>query len=418
MRSALHPSTWLKPSRCPFGRAGFPLFALLLAAVSAMSGTPHVAAQTSIELENVEALVRFGEQITFLATVESSIPLQTVSIVISDEASGLTQVEPVTVGADGRTEFRLDTRQNALRPFTTVTWLYRFTFPGGDFAQSQPFSVEYADDRFDWQTLDSGSLRVHWYEGDAAFGTAALETSEASLESIRELFPPDLSLPVEIFVYANVDDLRGTFTLDERAWLAGHADPALGVVMLVVEPGADQGMVMEQRIPHELMHVMIYRRLGAGYGRLPAWLGEGMATLVEIYPNSEYERVLAGAAAGDRLIPLARLCSSFPEEAGDAFLAYAEARSFTRYLHETYGSTGLLDLSAAYADGVDCERGTERLFGIPLSRLEADWRASSLGQDAFLRAFQNILPYLVLMCLVLLIPLIGAVATLRKKRKS
>ena len=384
-------------------------------AISILFYAPQVEAQTSIELENVQALVRFGEQITFLATVESSIPLQTISIVISDEASGLTQVAPVIIEADGRTEFHFDTRQNALRPFTTVTWLYRFTFPSGDTAESQPYSVRYADNRFDWQTLEAGSLRVHWYEGDAAFGQSAREAAQTSLESIGKLLPPDLSQPVEIFIYATADDLRSTFASDGRDWLAGHADPGVGVVMVLIEPGAEQGILMEQRIPHELMHVMLYRRLGAGYERIPVWLREGMATLAELYPNSEYERALVDAVAGDRLIPLADLCVSFPDETGQAFLAYAESRSFTGYLHETYGSTGLLDLSTAYADGVDCERGTERVFGIPLSDLESDWRSSVLGQRAYLPGLQTISPYLVLLCLVLIIPLIGMATTLRKK---
>jgi len=52
--------------------------------------------------------------------------------------------------------------------------------------------------------------------------------------------------------------------------------------MVVIEPGPNQSIVMEQRIPHELMHVMLYRSIGAGYNNLPAWLREGTATLAEV----------------------------------------------------------------------------------------------------------------------------------------
>ena len=41
-------------------------------------------AQTSVELENVVALVSFGEQITFVATVKSPLPIQEASILILD----------------------------------------------------------------------------------------------------------------------------------------------------------------------------------------------------------------------------------------------------------------------------------------------------------------------------------------------
>lgn len=272
-----------------------------------------------------------------------------------------------------------------------------------------------ADDPFNWQTLESGALKVHWYQGEANFGQAALETSQAGLESIAKLVPPNLEPPIEIFIYANADDLRGALVSGNENWVAGHADPALGVVRVAIEPGAEQKITMEQRIPHELMHIMLYRSIGPGYQNVPAWLREGMATLAEIYPNADYDRVLADAVKNNDLIPLKDLCVSFPAEAGQAFLAYAESRSFTNYLHDTYGSTGLQNLLRSYADGVDCERGTERAFGVSLTNLESDWRSSVLGQNAFLSALQNISPYLVLLCLVLIIPLIGVVSSLRKR---
>lgn len=279
------------------------------------------------------------------------------------------------------------------------------------------FFVWHRDDRFPWQSLETDALKVSWYQGDVSFGQAALNTAQSSLDSISRLVPLDLTQPVEIFLYADVDDLQMDIAPSGESWVAGHADPAAGIIRLVVKPGTEQAITMEQRIPHELMHVMLYRRVGAGYANLPAWLREGTATLAEMYPNADHERVIASAVTGNRLIPLRDLCTAFPSEAGQAFLAYAEARSFVKYLHDRYGSAGLITLAAAYADGVDCEHGTERVFGAPLSTLELDWRSSALGQNAFLSTVENIAPYLVLLCLVLIIPLVGIVGTLRNKRK-
>jgi hypothetical protein len=375
-------------------------------------------AQSDIGLENVEAFVDFGEAITFVATIQSSTTLQSVSISIADELQGITHTEPLKLPSDGRTEFRFDTKQNSLRPFTRVKWNYQFTFPDGSTVQSQSFFVQYSDNRFNWQTLESGTLRVNWYHDDASFGQAALDTAQAGLGSISRLMTLDLAQPVEIFIYANANDLHGTLDLGGEDWVAGHTNPALGVVMVVIESGVEQRLTMEQRLPHELMHVILYRSIGRGYQNIPAWLREGIATLAEIYPNADYDRVLADAAANNRLIPLRDLCLSFPADAGQAFLAYAESRSFTKYLYDTYGSAGLLNLAAAYADGVDCERGTERAFGASFLSLEAEWRSSLLGENTFLSTLQNITPFLVLLCLVLIIPLVGIVTTLRKKGNS
>lgn len=258
-------------------------------------------------------------------------------------------------------------------------------------------------------------LKVHWYQGDASFGQTALDAAQAGLESIGRLVPSALEQPVEIFVYASTADLQSELIPGSEQWIAGHADPAQGIIRAVIEPGSEQWIRMEQRIPHELMHVMLYRHVGPGYHNLPAWLREGMAVLAEVYPNPDYDRVLDDASENNRLIPIKDLCLPFPADTGDAFLAYAEARSFTNYLHDTYGSSGLLTLATTYADGIDCERGTERAFGVSLAALEAQWRSSVLGQNPALSVMQNIFPYLVLLCLILIIPLIGAVSTLRRK---
>jgi hypothetical protein len=343
--------------------------------------------------------------------------VQSASIIISVESQGIKHVEPLAVSAGGRAEFYFDTTQNGLRPFTQVKWSYKFTLSDGSTLQSEPFFVRYADNRYNWQTLESDLLTVSWYEGDEAFGRTALNAAREGASSIRQSMSLELSQPIEIYIYAATDDLRGTLVAGGEDWIAGHVDPALGVAMVVIEPGAGQGIALEQRLPHELMHVLLYRRVGSGYHKLPAWLREGTAALAEIYPNAEYDRALADAVTQDQLIPLREICEAFPGDAGRAFLAYAESRSFAGYLRERYGSTGLLDLAAAYADGLDCERGTERAFGVSLANLEADWRSSALGQDVFRSTAQDITPYLVLLCLVLVIPLVGIAGTLRKKRK-
>lgn len=395
-------------------RKGFLLF--VIATITLLNARhAYAQAQSGVELENVTASYRYGEQITFSAQIKSQVQIQQASIVVTDEANGLTQAQPLVIDQNGHSEYRLDVKQNVLRPFSSVKWTYHFALADGNTFQSGAYFIRYEDNRFDWQTFEASTLKVHWYNGDASFGQAALNAAQAGLDSISALMPLDLSQPTDIFIYSNSDDLRGTLVLGGEDWVAGHADPAIGVVMVLVEPGPEQSITMEQRIPHELMHVMTYRSVGAGYNNLPAWFREGTATLAEIYPNADYDRILADAAANDRLIPLKNLCASFAADRGQAFLAYAESRSFIKYLHETYGSSGLSSLASAYADGVDCEHGTERTFGTSLSNLEGKWRSSMLGKNAFISTLQNISPYLVLLCLVLLIPFAGILSTLRKK---
>jgi hypothetical protein len=281
--------------------------------------------------------------------------------------------------------------------------------------QSQTGSLRYDDDRFAWQVHDGDGFRVHWYYGDDTFATAALNAGAAGMQKVEEFFTPDLANPVDIYIYANESDLRGALYGTPDAWVAGHADPAAGILTVTIEAGADQNILMEQRIPHELMHVLLYRHVGAGYKNIPAWLREGMSTLAEVYPNPAYDRFLMDAAARGVLIPMLTLCDSFSSKSGAAFLAYAQSRSFTNYLRGQFGSDGLLNLATIYANGVDCERGTQRAFSVSFAKLERDWRTDVLGQNDLASTLGRFAPYLVLLCLVVLMPLIGVIAAIRKK---
>jgi len=360
------------------------------------------------------ATYQFGEQITFVAQMQPPVQIQQANIVIFDEAQAVTHVQAVDF-VNGRSEYLFDLRQNLVQPFAVVRWYYELTLSDGSVLQSDSYSMRYDDNRFTWQKLESGALRVMWVQGDAAFGQSALNAAQSGLQIISNIVPVDLTQPIDIFIYPTQNDLAA---LGAEIWVAGHADPASGRVLVVVEPGSSQSLSMEQRIPHELMHVMLYRQLGAGYSRLPAWLNEGIATQAEINPNADYDRVLLDASNRNALIPMALLCASFPTDSAQAFLAYAEARSFTTYLRDTYGAPALLNLAKAYTQGLDCENGAQRALGISLSKLESTWLEKNLGQNVWGVAFRNLLPYLVLLGLLIFIPIIlGLIASRQKVDK-
>lgn len=391
----------------------FRLFAIVLILVSALLNLNQAQAQSGIEMD-LSTSYKFGEQITFIGQIKSPVQIQSASILIFNSLQSVAYTYPVFFDQNGRSEFRLDIGLNAMRPFTTFVWNYEITLADGGKAQSQKSSFRYDDDRFQWRTLESAGVRIHWYNGDDQFGIAALNAAQAGLQSIRGFFAPDLTQPVDVFIYANESDLRGILYFTED-WVVGHSDSPTGIVMVLVEPGPEQGIILEQRIPHELMHVLFYRQVGAGYDKVPAWLREGISTLAEVYPNPDYDNVLKDAAARDVLIPMQNLCASFSPKLDLAFLAYAQSQSFTNYLRGQYGAEGLLALAQIYAGGVDCERGPERAFGVSLAKLETDWHASITGQSPLTATLEKLVPYLVLLCLVLVFPLIGVLGSMRKK---
>jgi hypothetical protein len=108
--------------------------------------------------------------------------------------------------------------------------------------------------------------------------------------------------------------LQNSLELTGTPWASGHASPALGVILIAVAPGADQRSQLEQLLPHEWMHLSQYAYMGSAYTNLPSWFTEGLASMAELYPHDEYQSTVADAGEEDRLIPLAGLCGTFPND--------------------------------------------------------------------------------------------------------
>lgn len=394
----------------------FVLFAL--AAALAPFNSAQAQVPSRIEVTDVGVSTVFGQQIAFSARIRSPIQIVQASLLFHESREKITRVENLRLDADGRTSVIYDASQNVFPPFSTLVFWYQVTLVDGTIETSNIFNVSYNDDRFPWRDVTSGMIKVHWYDGDDAFAHSALDAAGVGLLQINEIVPLTLNAPVDVYIYSTVDDLRGALTLGGQEWVGGHANPELGIVMVAITPSALQSIEMETEIPHELAHVMLYRALGDGYKNLPAWLNEGLASMVEQYPNADYAQALKIASQNDSLVPFLDLCDSFPPDTGRAFLAYAQSQSFTRYLRETYGTTGLTALTKHYADGLDCEVGATRALSVSLNQLDTRWREAVLGQNVIGVAIRNLSPYMAVMALVLIVPLWGAIDMIRGRRKS
>jgi hypothetical protein len=394
-------------------------FFLLLLALPAFGFTRPPQAGGGLDVRDIGISYDFGQQITFSARLTAAAPITEADISFRDVDEPNTRVEALTVSPDGSTSYRYDAALNVIRPFATIVFSYQATLSNGQTVTSTPFYFRYEDNRFNWKSLADGPVTVHWHEGDDAFGRAALDAARAGLQGLGQIMPVSLDAPLDIYIYSNAGELQSALTLGGSEWLAGHADPTLGVAMVSIAPGEMQTIELQRQVPHELVHIMLYRSTGPqGYNRLPAWLNEGIASMAELYPNPDYASALTLASGNGTLLPLDDLCASFPADSGRAFLAYSESDSFVRYLRDAYGYTGLVALTKAYSDGLDCEIGATRAVGTPLSQLDARWRESVLGQNVVGVATRNLLPYFVMLGFVLVVPLWTALASVRERRRD
>ncbi len=394
------------------------LMAILLTAAMLPFNVNQATAQGGIVVEEPQVAVSFGQSITFQAKIKSSIPIQQVSLLFRGINEENTRVETLAVGTDGFVSFTYDASLNIIPPFSWVVFWFQATLSDNQTYTSDPIRFQYKDDRFPWRDVSRENVNVHWYAGDDAFGAAALDAATSGVIAMNEIIPISLNEPIDIYIYSNPTDLQNTLLLGGDDWAGGHASPEFGVVMVAIAPGAGQVIEMQTKIPHELAHVMLFRSLGEKYASQPLWLLEGIASMVELYPNPDYARALEIASSSDTLLAFESLCASFPPDAGNAFLAYAQSQSFVSYIRDSFGSTGLTRLASSYSEGFSCELGATSALGTPLSQLDTRWRENVLGQNTAGIAMRNLLPFLLLLALVLMVPLWGAIDMLRQRRKN
>ncbi|MBI4771246.1 MAG: hypothetical protein HY784_12765, partial [Chloroflexi bacterium] len=295
-----------------------------------------------------------------------------------------------------------DLRTRAIPPFAAVEYWWQIEADGLPPLTTEHAYLLYKDNRFDWQTLSQPPVSLHWYSGDLTFAQTALDIAVAALGRIsRELSAPPPAR-MDIYLYADSGALQAGLRLAGREWIAGHADPALGVALVSVAPGLESRLEMSRVIPHELTHLLLYQLTGPAYSDLPGWLNEGIATDSENSATPEYALALTEAARDGQLLPFESLCGNFPPDDRQALLAYAQSGSVVHYIRTRFGSARLLALVDAYRDGASCASGVERALGLPLGRLQADWQRDTFHTSPLRAALRNLTPYGLLLGVLLL----------------
>ena len=366
--------------------------------------------ETQVTVTKTRVTYDFGEQITFRATLKAGSPPQKALLVFEETNQPYTSIEVMQATPQGEDTYELayihPLEEHLLRPFSTIEYHIEVRLENNQTYTSLNERFEYIDNRFEWQSRAESPFEVYWYEGDTVFAQSVLDVAQDGLQRLQGL----LRLPqpglIKIYAYPDSQTMQAALKPSSEGWIAGHADPDLGVILVTLPPGPEQRLMIEQRIPHEIAHVALYQMTRQGYENLPIWLNEGVASLAELYQNSDYYIILEDAKERDSLLPMSSLCQNFPRDVSSALLSYAQAASFTQYLHDTYGVSGLQKLVDTYANGYECERGAKVALGAGLSQIERQWQRDVLAENVTLTTFINLLPWLTLLALALAVPFV------------
>jgi len=383
---------------------------LILALLSGIFLGIAVPAQAAgeITIEPTKVDYTMGGTIGFETRVLSESPVEEVWVFVHSQGEISTIVGAATLHPSNGITYQLELSEHPLRAYSTIEYWYQIILENGMEITTDPENFVYFDNRFEWQYLAGLPFEIFWYEGDLPFGQQILNTAQEGMVRFQNFIPVPTPTDIQAYVYASASELQTALRLsgETGSWIAGHADPDLGVVVVTIPPGPAQTYEIKRQIPHEIAHVMMYQWLEDDYYNLPQWLREGLPSMAAMFPNHDYALLLENAYETESLLPIYSLCEYFPREASDFLLAYAQSANFSWFLYEQYGSSGLEALSLAYADGLSCEQGAQEALGKPLTELDREWRRKTFGENTLLSVLGELLPWIALLGIVLLAPMV------------
>jgi hypothetical protein len=395
------------------------LVAVVLSTLAvALFSSQFAAAQDVLRDISVEYV--FGGPVTFSAEFDPQEPPLEALVLFRIQGENNTLINPAEI-TENSLEYIHDQAAYALRPFTRVEYWFQLTYPDGRIFTSPENLFIYEDNRYEWKTLSREPFHVHWYDGDTAFAQGILDVAHEGLKKAHSIIQLPDPQNIQIYVYASAEELQATRRLSRREGVAGHAEVDLSVMVVSLPNLPERRLETERQVPHELMHILLYQATERGYENIPTWLNEGLASVVELYPNPDYQAYLESAVISETLIPFSSLCSGFPLDVSDFILSYAQSAYFTRYLYRTYGSTSMESLLENYVNGLDCERGFEAAYGVNLATMEKKWLKESFAlnpvKEVEAAAASTVLPWFALFVVIVALPIAAVLPGLFKSKK-
>lgn len=348
----------------------------LFAGSAIVASTGSVAAVDPVTFGKPTATSKFGDSIEFRQPVEIPGDPRRVELLLSTPgAIGPTVIPSTDNPGNVELGYRLDLSDGHIVPNTTFTARWRVVDESGTVWTGPPITHTYDDDRFQWNTLSGSVVRVHWIEGDRAFGQRALKIGEDAVAATAELLGVTETEPIDFFIYADQAPFYAALGPATRENVGGQAHPDIRTLFALITPADIGASWVESVVPHELTHLVFATAVDNPYHDPPHWLNEGLAVyLADGYGASDREQVGQAAKAGS-IIPLDGLAGAFPTTRERFFLAYAESVSAVDRIVRVSGRDALVTLIRSYADGVSDDAAFQAALGRDVAGFQADWLA-------------------------------------------
>jgi len=341
------------------------------------------SAQSGVSFGSTTTTNHFPDSMVFESSVTSQgspiVKAEFVSYLDRYGASDSTTREKITIqpGQNVALSYTWDTKDATVIPWEPIVYHWKVTDADGATYESEPESVRYADNRFEWKERKNNEVIVLWHNKPDVFGDKVFEIAQKAIQRQRKLFGVTLGIPIRIIVYNRHQEF-GSWHSVALDWVGGEAFPPFGITTQIVTSRLPDSHWLTAVVPHEISHLYLYQAAYNPTAPIPAWLNEGIAQYNQFTDDGEDYRVTQAARA-DKLIPLTSLAAGFGSYDEDRIrLSYAEGLSAVRYLVQTYGEAGLSRLLQAYKQGLPTDEAFKAALGVDMGAFQQDW-AVSLG---------------------------------------
>ncbi len=365
---------------------GFALiFGATVFATALFITTPqNIAAQGPIQITDQSWEANFRDQLTFNANAESQTEITEADLfyrVVGQLATSRNTSEFIP-GTSIEAKFVIeqadttDPSYTYFPPGTELEYWWKFVDAEGNELKTEKETIQYLDNRYEWQSLQDDRLTLYWYAGDDGFGQALFDRANVALDTLETDIGISLENPIKIFIYSGHQDLLDALAVTAQEWTGGVAYTEFGVVVIGIRPNQlDWGL---NAMTHEMSHLVIHQATDNPFAGLPRWLDEGIAVYNENRDelDEDFKPLFERAVANDELMTLRTLSSPFPADPMGANLAYGQSGAVVKYIVDTYGSDAMAQLLSIFAEGAIPDEALQEALGLDTIRLDNEFRAS------------------------------------------
>ena len=346
---------------------------------------PEAAPSAGVRVISSSHRIEFPEQIVIQLTADAPADIQNVRIFYRvGQADARVYAYPKSFSNSGplSARFVIQTGRGAFIPQgVDIEYFYVFTDSEGRETESDRFSFEFLDLRYDWRRIEFEDFTLLWHgRSERAVRSVGADVSYR-MARVKRILGLDGDYNFKAVLVNDRAEAARSFppvsqTSQDVSLYAGFALGDHGALVLA---GLNHdGLV------HELTHLMVDEALDSrqGHTRIPAWLNEGIAMYFEPQGHQRESEVRRAFARND-LIRL-RHMGSVPGRPRDVRLFYSQSASIVRFMADAFGEDRLSSLFAAIGDGKTAEQALVSTYGMNIDQLDAAWRTHLSGRRSIL----------------------------------